>query len=322
MASTSYTPFPNLTNQLKNLKITLLAGGVGGAKLADGLAQLLPAGNLTLIVNTGDDFQHCGLTICPDLDTVMYTLSGRANPETGWGQANESWRTLEAMAALDGPAWFRLGDLDLATHLTRTHWLAAGRTLTQVTLEMGRQLGIKHPILPMSNQPAPTFVECEQGLLPFQTYFVAQRWQPIVKKIHLPADVRASREVMVALEKSDLVILAPSNPFVSLDPILNVYPIRAMLTDLPQAVIAVSPIIGGQAVKGPAAKMMTELGFIPSARAILDYYSDLIDVYVYDVQDKEMPIDIPHLCLNTLMFDQTERVRLAHQILTFITEQL
>lgn len=322
MASTSYATFPNLTNQLKNLKITLLAGGVGGAKLADGLAQLLPAGNLTLIVNTGDDFQHCGLTICPDLDTVMYTLSGRANPETGWGQANESWRTLEAMAALDGPAWFRLGDLDLATHLTRTHWLAAGRTLTQVTLEMSRQFGIKHPILPMSNQPAPTFVECEQGLLPFQTYFVSQRWQPIVKKIHLPADVRASREVMVALEKSDLVILAPSNPFVSLDPILNVYPIRAMLTDLPQAVIAVSPIVGGQAVKGPAAKMMTELGFIPSARAILDYYSDLIDVFVYDVQDKEMPIDIPHLCLNTLMFDQTERVRLAHQILTFITEQL
>ena len=322
MASTSYVAFPNLMNQLKNLNITLLAGGVGGAKLADGLAQLLPAGNLTVIVNTGDDFQHCGLTICPDLDTVMYTLSGRANPETGWGRAGESWHTLDEVAKLGGPAWFRLGDLDLATHLTRTHWLAAGRTLTQTTLELSRQLGIQHPILPMSNQPAPTLIETEQGLLPFQTYFVEQRWQPVVKKIQLPADVRASREAMFALEKSDIVILAPSNPFVSLDPILNVYPIRAMLADLPEMVIAVSPIVGGQAVKGPAAKMMSELGFIPSARAFLDYYSDLINVYVYDIQDQEMPIDIPHLCLNTLMFNQTERVRLAHQILTFITEQL
>jgi LPPG:FO 2-phospho-L-lactate transferase len=239
-----------------DLNIVCLAGGVGGAKLADGLAQFVPPEQLTIIVNTGDDFVHCGLTICPDLDTVLYTLANVANTETGWGRARESWRILGEVAQLGGPDWFRLGDLDLALHLTRSHLLHEGQSLTAVTRHLCHQLNIRAEVLPMCDRPAPTLIETADGLLPFQTWFVKEKWQPAVQKIHLPDDVRATSHVMHRLETADLVLIAPSNPFVSIDPILNVYPIREMVADLPQAVIAVSPIVAGKALKGPAAKLI------------------------------------------------------------------
>lgn len=302
--------------------VVLLAGGVGGAKLAHGFAQLLPAGKLTIIVNTGDDFQHLGLQICPDLDTVIYTLAGLANPDTGWGRTGESWRTLDEVTRLGGPGWFRLGDLDLATHLTRTHLLANGHTLTAATQQLCQQLGIAHTILPMSNSPAPTLIDSDEGLLPFQTWFVARQWQPAVRRVCLPADVQATPQVLKALERADLVVIAPSNPFVSIDPILNVYPIRAMVVDLPQVVVAVSPIIGGQAVKGPAAKMMAEMDLPVSAAAVADYYNDLIDVFVYDVQDREIfqTDERPALCTDTWMTTPAQRLRLAEAILSYTME--
>lgn len=307
-----------------DLKVVCLAGGVGGAKLAHGLAQALPAGNLTIVVNTGDDFVHGGLTICPDLDTVMYTLAGVANPETGWGRANESWRMMETVQALQGPSWFKLGDQDLATHFTRSALLAQGQRLTQVTHHLCQALGITHAVLPMSDKPAPTFIQTPDGVLPFQNWFVEQQCRPAVQKVLLPEQTQASRELIFALEQCDVVVLAPSNPFVSLDPILNVYPIRNMVEDVPQAVVAISPIVGGQALKGPAAKMMAELGLSVSAGGIATYYDELLDGFVYDQQDKgtvQLP-DLPTLCTNTIMHTPADRLRVAREVLAFAQQLL
>ncbi|HRQ36794.1 MAG TPA: 2-phospho-L-lactate transferase [Chloroflexota bacterium] len=307
--------------RITDYRIVCLAGGVGGAKLAAGLAQIVPPANLTIIVNTGDDFQHLGLTVCPDLDTVMYTLAGVANPETGWGREGESWRTIEAVAQLGGPDWFRLGDLDLATHLTRTHLLGEGQTqqpLTAVTRHLCTHLHIQPTILPMSDQPAPTMIATVDGrVLPFQTWFVRERWQPPVSKIILPDDVKATHAVVRALETADIVIIAPSNPFVSIDPILNVYPIRALLEDVPQVVTAVSPIIGGQAVKGPAAKMMQEMGMAVSATAVAQYYDDLVDLFIYDRQDEGAFVGVggTAVALDTMMLDADGRERVAREVL-------
>ena len=311
-----------LKSKLSSLKIVLLVGGVGGAKLADGFAQLIEPENLTIIVNTGDDFSHLGLNISPDVDTVLYTLAGVANPETGWGRVGESWRTMTEIGRLGGPDWFNLGDLDLATHLIRSHLLANGRTLTEAIQHLCSRLGVTVPILPMSDQPAPTLVETAEGLLSFQSWFVERQWQPVVKKIHLPDDVRATPQVAAALQQADFVAIAPSNPFVSIDPILNVYPIREMISDLPKLVLAVSPIVGGQAVKGPAAKMMTEMGMTVSAEAVADYYGDLLDIFVYDERDVTITKD-PFMALlqtNTLMNNQADRLNLTSKILHYALE--
>lgn len=303
----------------RGLKVVLLAGGVGGAKMAEGLAHILPAENLTLIVNTGDDFEHLGLTICPDLDTVMYTLAGVANSDTGWGRANETWHTLNEIGRLGGPDWFSIGNLDLATHLTRTHMLKQGLPLTAVTRHLCQRFGVSTVILPMSDQAAPTIVETERGILPFQTWFVKEKWQPRIRRIHLPDDVRASSQLMAALEAADIVIIAPSNPFVSIDPILNVYPVREMVMDLPQAVVAVSPIIGGRAVKGPAAKLMAELDMPVTAAAVAGYYGDLIDGLVLDRQDEceRDQLGVAGLCVNTWMHDRKDRIQLAQDVMEF-----
>ncbi len=304
-------------------RVVVLAGGVGGARLADGLARVLPPDNLTVIVNTGDDFRHLGLTVCPDLDTVMYTLGGVANDETGWGRAGESWRAIGEVTRLGGPDWFSLGDLDLATHLTRARWLDAGESLTAVTRRLCAGFGIGPTVLPMSDQPAPTLIETDTGeVLPFQVWFVRERWQPAVRRVILPEDVRAPATVIRALEAADLVVIAPSNPFVSIDPILNVYPIRAMIEDVPQAVVAVSPIIAGLAVKGPAAKMMAERGMDVSAAAIAAYYGHLIDGFVYDAQDAGLAAEdgLALLCTDTLMTNANERERLAREVLAFAAE--
>lgn len=306
------------------MKVVVLAGGVGGAKLADGIAQILPPEDVTIVVNTGDDFEHLGLTICPDLDTVMYRLANVANDETGWGRAGESWRTIGEVGALGGPDWFKLGDLDLATHLTRTHLLREGETLTAVTQHLCHQRGIRVSVLPMSNQPAPTKIQSGETLYDFQTWFVQEKWQPPVTKVVLPEDVRATRSVIRAFETADLVLIAPSNPFVSVDPIFNVYPIAALLEDLPKAVIAVSPIVGGQAVKGPAAKMMGELDLPHTSRAVAEYYGERIDGFVYDVQDAGScdDLEVETICLDTMMHNQTDRLRLAQEILQFAHELL
>lgn len=305
-----------------DLNVVLLAGGVGGAKMAAGLVQHLPPEQLAIIVNTGDDFVHMGLTVCPDLDTVMYTLGDVANRETGWGRAGETWKTIAEVGRLGGPDWFQLGDLDLATHLTRTYLLNQGETLTAVTQILCQQFGIQHPILPMSDKQVPTLINTEEETLPFQTWFVQRRWQPSVRAVDLPEDAIATHAVALAMQKADVVIIAPSNPFVSIDPILNCYPVRAMLTDLPRAIVAVSPIIGQDAVKGPAAKMMRDWGMSVSATAVSHHYRDLIDGFVIDERDANQATesDLAILATNILMPDDQTRAQVAADVLRFAIE--
>jgi LPPG:FO 2-phospho-L-lactate transferase len=309
----------NHDDTLSNLNVVCLAGGVGGAKLADGLAQILPPDRLTIIINTGDDFQHLGLTICPDLDTVMYTLGGAANPVTGWGREGETWITIEEVKRLDGPGWFSLGDLDLATHLIRAQMLSEGHNLTAVTEYLCHRFDVQPALLPMSNQHAPTCIVTDDGAMPFQEWFVKERWQPVTRAVQLPDSVIASPQVTRALETADLVLFAPSNPFVSIDPILNVYPIREMIMDLPLAVVAVTPIVGGKALKGPAAKMMVEMGMPVSAATVASYYGDLIDGFVLDEQDKTHSdgIACSTLVTDTIMQDRSDRERLAREVMEF-----
>lgn len=305
-----------------SLNVVMLAGGVGGAKLADGLAQILPVGNLTIIGNTGDDFVHCGLTICPDLDTVMHTLTDLANTETGWGRAGESWRTMEAVRVLDGPDWFNLGDIDLGTHLVRSHRLAQGDSLTATTAALTTKLGTAVPILPMSDQAAPTLIRTAAGDLPFQTWFVKHRWQPVAERIVLPEKIPATPQVVSALQAADLVIIAPSNPYVSIDPILNCHPVRTLLTE--QTVVAVTPIIAGDVVKGPAAKMMRDWGLTVSAQTIADFYGTLLDGFVFDERDKDCVISNSFQVhsTDTLMGDRAGRKQLAQTVIKFALEQL
>lgn len=309
-----------MMNRLAGRNVVVLAGGVGGAKLVAGLAAIVPPEQLTAVVNTGDDFRHLGVMVCPDLDTVMYTLAGLANGETGWGRLGESWRTMGEVSRYGGPTWFSLGDLDLGVHLTRSHWLAEGMSLTAVTRRLCTRLDIPLALLPMSDQPAPTKIETVDGrVLPFQEWFVKERWQPDVKKVVLPEDIRASAELIQRLEKADIVVIAPSNPFVSIDPILNVYPVRAMLMDLPEVVVAVSPIVGGHAVKGPAAKMMQTKKMAVTPVGVAEYYGELLDGFVYDVADKGMLAGhvLPSLCVDTMMVDEDSRERVARDTLAF-----
>lgn len=309
---------------IDDINVVLLAGGVGGAKLADGLAQIVAPEKLTIIGNTGDDFRHLGLTICPDLDTVMYTLAGVANTKTGWGRASESWRVIENIGKLDGPDWFRLGDLDLSVHLTRTHWLQSGMTLTQVTEKLTKKLGMAPRLIPMCDAPAPTMIETDGEMLPFQEWFVQKRWQPIAKSIILPPDVRATSAASSAIQKADVVIIAPSNPYVSVAPILNCYPLRALLEDVPKSVVAVTPIIGGQAVKGPLAKMMADRGVEVSPWSVAAFYEGILTGFVADSVDEaaastaqaEHP-DLPVLFTNTWMKTSAERITLAQKVLAF-----
>ena len=308
------------------MNIVALAGGVGGAKLADGLAQILPPENLTIIVNTGDDFEHLGLKICPDLDTVCYTLAGLANPVTGWGLAGESWNALEGVAALGGPGWFRVGDRDLGTHLERTRRLRAGQLLSQITRDFCRAWGVKPTVLPMSNDPVPTVVLTDEGELAFQEYFVRRQCHPRVRGFRFDG-VQAARPapgVLEALEGADLIVICPSNPWVSVEPILAVGNIRERLTleGTHGNVVAVSPIIAGQAVKGPAAKMYAELGVEPSALAVARHYGGLLEGFVFDIQDAQSleairALGVRPFMTDTLMKTPADRGRLAGEILDF-----
>jgi LPPG:FO 2-phospho-L-lactate transferase len=306
------------------MKITALAGGVGGAKLADGLAQLLPPEDLTIVVNTGDDFEHFGLYICPDLDTVCYTLAGLANPETGWGRADETWQAMENLQRLGAPDWFNLGDRDLATHLERTRRLKEGQTLTQVTRDLCKAWGVQHAVLPMSDDPVRTMVDTlEFGELPFQEYFVHHRCEPRVKGFRFEGieSARPTTEVREALARAEAVVICPSNPWVSIDPILAV--LHPSFFVLHPSFIAVSPIIGGKTVKGPAAKMFAELGIEPSALAVAEHYRGLLTGFVLDTADAQLAkslqlANLPTCITNTLMNSPADRRRLAQDVLNFI----
>lgn len=306
------------------MKITALAGGVGGAKLAHGLAQIIPPKDLTIIVNTGDDFEHLGLYISPDLDTVCYTLAGLANSDTGWGRVNETWQTISNVEKLGGPNWFRLGDQDLATHIERTRRLKEGQPLSKITRDFCKAWGIQHTILPMSDQPVRTIVETDEGDLPFQEYFVHRGCQPRVKGFRFDgvdsaAPAAGTRE---AIQSADAVVICPSNPWVSIDPILRVLQSNdpSSMIHFPSSIVAVSPIIGGQTVKGPAAKMFAELGIEPSALAVTNHYENFLTGIVVDSVDSELAkrIRIPTLVTDTLMKSNANRARLAQETLHFI----
>ena len=298
------------------MKIVALAGGVGGAKLAHGLSQILAPEDLTVIVNTGDDFEHLGLYICPDLDTVCYTLAGLANPETGWGYVNETWNTISNIEKLGGPNWFRLGDQDIATHIERTRRMKEGQPLSQVTKDFCKAWGVKHTILPMTDSPVRTMVDTDEGELAFQEYFVHRRCEPKVKGfrfdgVQVAESAIGARE---AIDSAEAIIICPSNPWVSVDPILRV------IKKINKPVIAVSPIIGGKTVKGPAAKMYSELGIEPSALAVAEHYRNLLSGFVLDNVDRHLSekIEIKALVTNTLMNTSADRARLATDVLNFI----
>ncbi|HNB35495.1 MAG TPA: 2-phospho-L-lactate transferase [Anaerolineales bacterium] len=308
------------------MKIAALAGGVGGAKLAQGLAQILPPEDLTVIVNTGDDFEHLGLYVCPDLDTVCYTLAGLANPETGWGRVDETWNTIANIEKLGGPAWFRLGDQDIATHLERTRRLNEGKSLTQITQEFCKAWGIKPVVLPMSDSAVRTMVDTDAGELAFQEYFVHRHCEPRVRGFRFEgAEVaEPATGAREAIESADAIVICPSNPWVSVDPILKVLSRKAIpLFPEGKPVVAVSPIIGGKTVKGPAAKMYAELGIEPSALAVAQHYRNRITGFVLDTVDESISSEISQLNINTLTTDTlmntpTDRARLAIDVLHFI----
>lgn len=274
------------------MKILALAGGVGGAKLADGIYRLDPKIDLTVIVNIGDDFRYYGLHISPDLDTVCYNLAGIENPETVWGRGAEKWETMHLLEDLGGPSWFRLGNQDLATHLERTRRLEMGDPLSRITEDFCQVWGITARVLPVTDHLVPTLVNTDQGLLEFQEYFVKMGCEPKVKGfIFQEVEVaQPAPGVLNAIEEADWVVFCPSNPWVSIDPILAVPGIRPALAKKP--VLGVSPIIGGEAVKGPVSKMYREMGIQPSAGAVAAHYGDLLDGFVIDDQDRECQEEI------------------------------
>lgn len=304
--------------------IVALAGGVGGAKLAYGLAQIVPPEKLTVIVNTGDDFEHVGLRISPDLDTVMYTLAGIANPYTGWGVKDESWNMMSALARYGGPTWFQLGDRDLATHLLRSQWLREGYPYNWVTNELCRRLGVRCTVLPMSQEPVRTIIETAEGELPFQDYFVRKRCEPVVKNIRFEGidNAQPSRDVTNAIRNADAIIFCPSNPLVSIGPILALPSLRRIMVAAQVPRIAVSPIVQGEALKGPAAKMMIELGMEVSALGVAKQLRDVLTGFVIDHLDESHQDAITDLGLRTLvtatiMKNNNDRIQLARDVLDF-----
>jgi LPPG:FO 2-phospho-L-lactate transferase len=305
-----------------------LAGGVGGARMAAGLADALDHRGLSVAVNTGDDFAHLGLRVCPDLDTVMYTLAGLHDPQQGWGLAGETWAFMAAMQRLGGDTWFRLGDTDLATHVLRTRELAAGRTLSEVTAMLCRRLGVRVAVVPMSDQRVATMVDTNEGELAFQDYFVRRRCEPVLRGLRFDGAQLAQPSPALAAALADpalqAIVIGPSNPFLSIAPMLAIAPLRQGLASRRVPCVAVSPIIGGDAVKGPLAKILRERGAAPSPIAVARAYDGLIDGLVIDRADAALA---PHLeamgiaaCVtDTLMRDDAVRRALAETTLAFAT---
>ncbi len=306
-----------------NIEIVALTGGVGGAKLALGLDCLFPAGRLACVVNTGDDFDHLGLRICPDVDTLMYTLAGCSDPERGWGRADETWSFMHVLESLGGPGWFRLGDGDLAVHVERTHRLRTGESLTAVTARLARALGIGTVVLPMTDQPVATRVLTTEGRLDFQDYFVARRAEPRITGIEFSGHESAqpTQAVRSALASPGLqaIVLCPSNPWLSMDPILSVPGMRSAVRSAGVPVVAVCPLIAGRSVKGPTSKIMSELGIEANPHSIAMHYASVADGLVIDAADASWAdrCPVPTHVTPTLMRSLEDRKRLAAETVAF-----
>jgi LPPG:FO 2-phospho-L-lactate transferase len=306
------------------MKVCALAGGVGGAKLASGLQDVLPSGDLSVVVNTADDFDLWGLHICPDLDTVMYTLAGISNPETGWGIADESFETLNMLERYGEKIWFKLGDRDIGTHVLRTHRMRSGETLTEVTAGLAGALGVKSVVLPMSDDPVSTVLETPEGQLEFQEYFVRRRQRDEVLGVELRGieEARPAEGVLAAISGADTIVLCPSNPIVSIGPILALPEMMETLTSSSAPKVAVSPIVGGRALKGPADRMLASLGHEVSSAGVARMYAGLVDGMVVDRIDERERTDIEAIGMRVLvtesvMRDAEDRRRLASETLEF-----
>jgi len=296
--------------------IVVLTGGVGGAKLVLGLQSLTSVGQLTAIVNTGDDFRHLGLHISPDIDTLLYTLSGKANAAQGWGREGESWSFMSALRELGGEDWFALGDKDMALHVLRSMRLASGEGLAAITRDFARQWGIETVVLPMSEQSVMTHVRTDEGVLEFQRYFVERRCEPALIGVEFRGAEAAlpAPGVTAAITSADVILIAPSNPFLSIDPILAIPGLRKALEERRGPVVAVSPIVGGKAVKGPTAKLMAEMNLEVSNAAIARHYDGLIDGLLVDTDDVA-PEGIAVARTDTMMHDLDDKVRVARAAL-------
>ncbi len=309
-----------------NPRYIVLSGGIGGAKFALGMSHVVPGENLTVIANTGDDFEHFGLCISPDLDTLMYTIGGLADEETGWGQRDETWNFMKALEALGEETWFNLGDRDLATHVVRTQRLAAGEGLEEITRDLCTKLGIAASILPMTEESVQTKVTTDEGRLDFQDYFVRRKCEPRVEEVEFAGagSATAASGVVSALQDENLraIFIAPSNPFLSVDPILAIKGIRDGLGRATAPVVAISPIVGGEAIKGPTAKMMREMGLEVSAAAVAAHYGDLIDGYILDDRDQDLlaavaAIGVAATSTATIMSSLDDKISLARFALEF-----
>jgi LPPG:FO 2-phospho-L-lactate transferase len=302
-------------------RVLALSGGVGGAKLCAGLARVVPADELLIAVNTGDDFEHLGLTICPDIDSVVYALAGLADPVRGWGRRDETWTFMAALRQLGGEDWFALGDADLAMHVERSLRLARGETLSAATAAVCGRLGIGATVLPMSDDPVRTRVQTAAGWLDFQDYFVRQRCEPAIRALRFEGAsvARPQPQLLAALSDPALraIIICPSNPFVSVDPILAVPGVRAALAAASAPVIAVTPIVRGAAIKGPAAKMLRELGLAVSCQSVAAHYAGIADTFIYDESDTAAPVlaGMRMIAAQTLMHGEAEREALARAAL-------
>ena len=309
------------SSETRPTSVIALTGGIGGAKLALGLHRILAPGDFMTICNTGDDFYHLGLEISPDIDTVLYTLAGLADPSQGWGRRGETWNFMAALEEIGGHTWFQLGDQDLATHIERTKRLTEGETLSAVTDYFRQQLGIATRIVPMSDDPVRTRLRTTMGWIDFQDYFVRQNCKPSVREIAFDnvETARIAPAILPALSDPHLraVVICPSNPLISVEPILAVPGMRKALRSCTAPVIGISPIINGQAVRGPAAKLMEELGFEPSASAVAQRYADVIDTWIVDESDADarVPTGVEKVVTETLMITIKDREKLAQKVL-------
>jgi LPPG:FO 2-phospho-L-lactate transferase len=314
---------------LTSQHILAITGGVGGAKLALGLSRLLGPEDLSFVVNTGDDFTHLGFPVSPDIDTLVYTLSGTCNTETGWGRKDESWQFMQALKEIGGETWFALGDKDLAMHVRRRQLLGEGLTISEVTASLAELLGILHKIIPMSNDPIHTRVLTDDGRMDFQRYFVREKCKPVVtgfefegaKLAHINPDITE----LITSSTLGGIILCPSNPYVSIDPILSVPGMRDQLAACQVPVIAVSPVVGGAAIKGPTVKMMQELGVQNTADSVASHYADFLDGFVLDIKDRELASVVETHGLattvtQTVMKTLQDRINLGRTCLDFIDQ--
>ena len=314
------------TSNNSNLHVLAISGGVGGAKLALGLSHILAPEQLTIVANTGDDFDYLGLSISPDLDTVMYTLANLSNKQQGWGLADETWSCMEALTKLNAESWFQLGDKDMATHIYRTSRLKEGATLTQVTEELCTSMGIEHRIIPMTDDKVSTIVQTRDGELAFQNYFVKEQCKPSVTGFYFQGieQAKPQKKLLELIQSDQLssIIICPSNPFVSVDPLLQLKDIKQLIKQQSAPMVAISPIVGGSAIKGPAAKMFTELGLDCNCVGVAKFYGSLLDGFIIDTIDAKYKtaieeMGIPCLVTQTVMQSLEDRIQLGKDALNF-----